>query len=69
MTPMTAHDYAIRRAAKAADRAETDLTNARRDAAEAGGFTVGATDRVTFWSAEAERTRQALADLLDQQTP
>lgn len=33
MTAMTAHDYAIRRAAKAADRAETELTNARRDAA------------------------------------
>jgi len=69
MTALTAHDYAIRRAAKAADRAETELTNARRDAAEAGGFTVGATERVTFWTAEAQRTRQALADLLDQQTP
>lgn len=58
-----AREYAIRRAERAADRAEQELTNARRDKS-LGRSWMDVDRKVAFWEAEAKRTADALEALL-----
>lgn len=59
-----AREYAIARAQRAAERAERELTDARRDEAVGRGW-MTSPKHVAFWAAEVERTVKQLDALLD----